>query len=189
MPTDTRSLLANRKASLDTETALLAAKIATQQAKGIASAICGGLAMHLYGFVRATQDVDLVASALLDVTPEKKLSFGGVSFSVEVDGRRVTVDWIVRDDFFREFYETALTEAQDLGEGLRIITPEWLAVLKYIAGRGKDQIDLLWLLQQPQLVDRVQLLAHFERVLGPLGAAFPKRELERLFLQADSGNE
>ena len=189
MPTDTRSLLANRKASIDTETALLAAKIATRQAKGIATAICGGLAMHLYGFVRATQDVDLVASALLDVTPDKEFSFGGVSFSVEAAGRRVTIDWIVRDDFFREFYETALAEAQDLGEGLHIITPEWLVTLKYIAGRGKDRIDLLWLLQQPQLVDRAQVLAHFDRVMGPLGASFPQRELERLFAQADTGLE
>jgi hypothetical protein len=189
MPTDTRSLLAKRQASVDTETALLAAKIATRRAPEIAAAICGGLALHLYGFVRATQDVDLIASALLDVTPEKALSFGGVSFSVEAAGRRVTVDWIVRDDFFREFYETALAEAQELGEGLNIITPEWLATLKYIAGRGKDQIDLLWLLQQPGLVDRAQVLAHFERIMGPLGAIFPQRELQRLFAQADTGQE
>ena len=189
MPTDSRNLLANRKASIDTETALLAAKIATQQATGIAAAICGGLAMHLYGFVRATQDVDLVASALLDVTPVRELSFGGISFSVEAAGRPVTIDWIVRDDFFREFYETALAEAQDLGEGLRIVTPEWLVTLKYISGRGKDRIDLLWLLQQPQLVDRAQVLAHFDRIMGPLGASFPRRELVRLFVEADMGLE
>ena len=189
MPTDTRQLLANIKDSVDTATALAAARVAVQQGDGITTAICGGLALHLYGFVRATQDVDLLASAVLEVTPEKELSFGGISFTVQVAGRPVMVDWIVRNDFFRAFYETALAEAQDLGDGLRIVTPEWLAVLKYIAGRGKDQIDLLWLLQQPQLVDRAQVLAHLEHIMGPLGAVFPQRELRRLFVQADATSE
>lgn len=174
--------------ALATETALTAARLVAAQAhtQALDCALCGGLAMQLYGFVRATQDVDFLASALLHVTPENTLSFGGISFKVLVDNDLVTVDWIVRDDFFRAFYDAALAEAEDLGEGLRLITPEWLAVLKYIAGRGKDQIDLLWLLQQPNLVNREELLAHFDRIMGSAAAAFPKREISRLFAQADA---
>ena len=67
MPTDAHQLLANIKDSVDTATALAAARLAVQQGDGIATAICGGLALHLYGFVRATQDVDLLADSETDL--------------------------------------------------------------------------------------------------------------------------
>ena len=194
MPTDTPSgqLLARRKASFDTETALAAAKIVSGLARtqGLAAAICGGLAMHLYGFARATQGIDMVASGLLrEVTPEKQLSYGGIRFTIEVALRRVAVDWIARDDFFRDFYEAALAEAESLGEGLHIISANWMVTLKYIAGREQDQTDLLWLLRQPGMVERAQVLAHFDRVMGPPAAVFPKREMANLFIQADVSSE
>ena len=194
MPTDIPSgqLLARRKASFDTETALAAAKIVSGLARtqGLAAAICGGLAMHLYGFARATQGIDMVASGLLrEVTPEKQLSYGGIRFTIEVALRRVAVDWIARDDFFRDFYEAALAEAESLGEGLHIISANWMVTLKYIAGREPDHIDLLWLLRQPGLVERAQVLAHFDRVMGPPAAVFPKREMANLFIQADVSSE
>jgi hypothetical protein len=43
----------------------------------------------------------------------------------------------------------------------------------------------LWLLQQPNLVDREIVLDQMTEVLGEKGAALPIRELERLFAQAD----
>jgi hypothetical protein len=60
-------------------------KLAEQQ--GIACAVCGGLLMHLYGFTRATQQVDLVASQTLSLTPHKPLSFGGHAYTVTIDGQ------------------------------------------------------------------------------------------------------
>jgi hypothetical protein len=148
-------------------------------------ALAGGLAMHFYGFTRATKDVDFVAQSLLNLKPVNNLSFGGVTYQVDVGDKTIGVDWIVRDDLFREFYDNALRDAIEIENGMRYITPEWLVILKYIAGRSKDQIDLLWLLQQPNLVDREIVLDQMTEVLGEKGAALPIRELERLFAQAD----
>lgn len=147
-------------------------------------ALCGGIAMHLYGFHRATTDVDVLASKVLELPAQHTLSFGGASYLVEVEGRSITVDWIVRDDFFRPYYELALAAALDSGVGHPIVSPEWLVIIKYMAGRGKDQLDLLWLLRQPGLVDRGLVKQLLGDALG--GAAyFPIRELEKVFLEAD----
>ena len=147
-------------------------------------ALCGGLAMHLYGFNRATTDVDVLASGVLDLAAKHTLSFGGDSYLVKVKGRGITVDWIVRNDFFRQYYERALAEAVDSGVGHPILSPEWLVILKYMAGRAKDQLDLLWLLRQPDLVDRELVKQHLQSAMGE-AAYFPIRELERVFLEAD----
>jgi hypothetical protein len=162
------------------------AVIAAQaQAQGVAYALAGGLALHLYGFTRATKDVDLVASALLDWLATEALSFGGVMYQVQVGDRLIDVDWIVRDDFFREFYVNALRDAIVTEQGLPILTPEWLVILKYIARRGKDKIDLEWLLQQTGLVDRAQVKQLIIEVMGEKAAVFPIAELEEAFQRAD----
>ncbi|MBI1763604.1 MAG: hypothetical protein HYR56_19435 [Acidobacteria bacterium] len=148
-------------------------------------ALCGGLAMHLYGFSRATTDVDVLASAVLDLTAEHTLSFGGDSYLVKVKGRAIIVDWIVRNDFLRQYYEQALADAVDSGVGHPILSPEWLVIIKYMAGRAKDQLDLLWLLRQPDLVDRALVKRHLQTAMGE-AAYFPIRELERVFLEADT---
>ncbi len=175
------------KRTISTETALAAAKPLLKQAEeaGISYALCGGIAMHLYGFSRATQDVDVIASKVLDLASQRQISFGGESYEVEVGGQRVMIDWIVRDDFFRDFYTAALEEAEETEDGYPIITPEWMIVLKYIAKRSKDRLDMMWLLQQPGLVDRERVLKIFEQMLGQRAALFPIRELEEMFTQAD----
>lgn len=66
----------------------------------------------------------------------------------------VQVDWIVRNDGYREFYRRALKEAIKLPNGLRVVTPEWLVILKFNAGRQKDLDDIVFLLRQEKLVDR-----------------------------------
>src|SRR5262249_36366985 len=145
------------KQSISTEQGLAAAKEISQiaQKESIGHALTGGIAMHLYGFTRATTDVDLVASALLSALQEsKKLSFGGATYPVQLDNRVIDVDWIVRDDEKDFVYQTALAGAIETGEGIRIISPEWMVILKHFAGRGKDEMDLLWLLREPGLVDR-----------------------------------
>lgn len=175
------------KQSISTEEGLEVAKAAGQAAReqGIICALAGGLAMHLYGFTRATTDVDFIADKLLGWVAKDKLSFGGETYSASTGKREIDLDWIVRDDFFREFYEAALRDAVRTDEGLFVISPEWMVILKYIAGRGKDQIDLLWLLQQPNLVNRDEVRGYLTAVMGEKAAALPLRELERLFLQAD----
>ncbi|MFN8004590.1 MAG: hypothetical protein U0X75_26655 [Acidobacteriota bacterium] len=117
-------------------------------------AIAGGIAMHLYGSPRLTKDVDIIASNHLSLTPQHSLSFGGSSYNLQVGKYNVQVDWIVRSDGYRELYRSALQEAIRLPNGLRVVTPEWLAILKFNAGRQKDLDDIVFLLQQEKLVDR-----------------------------------
>ncbi len=182
-----RRNLTPEKQSISTEEGLEVAKAAIKAAheKGIVCALAGGLAMHLYGFTRATTDVDMIANQLLGWEAKDKLSFGGETYLASTGKREINLKWIVRNDFFHEFYEAALHDAVETDEGFFIISPEWMVILKYIAGRGKDQIDLLWLLQQPKLVNRDEVRKQMNGVMGEKAAALPLREMERLFQQAD----
>jgi hypothetical protein len=148
-------------------------------------AIAGGIAMHLYGFTRATTDVDVVAEDVLDLDAQRELSFGGESYSVKVGRQVIPVDWIVRDDDYAEWYAAALDAAVESGVGHPIIAPEWMVVLKFFAGRGKDHLDLLWLLRQDGLVDREEVRRIIVEVMGKKYAAVPLRDLDALFLEAD----
>lgn len=174
------------KSDITTAEGLKAAEAIFSQAEkeGVVCAIAGGIAMHIYGFSRATHDVDLLASKNLDLPHEQKLSFGGLSHLIQVGGRQVIVDVIVRDDFFRNFYEAALRDSR-LTRGWRIITPEWMTILKYLSGRSKDIIDLLWMLREPGLVDRAQVAKLFEEVMGETGAQVALRGLEAYYIQAE----
>ena len=117
-------------------------------------AVAGGLAMHFYGSPRMTKDVDIIASNHLSLTPQHSLSFGGSSYILQVGKYNVQVDWIVRNDGYQELYRKALKEAIGLPNGLRVVTPEWLVILKFNAGRQKDLDDIVFLLKQEKLVDR-----------------------------------
>lgn len=182
-----RRNLAPDKQSITTEEGLVIARAATEAAEnlGIACALAGGLAMHLYGFTRATTDVDMIADQLLGWEEKETLSFGGKTYAASAGAREIMLDWIVRDDFFQDFYTAALRDAVQTDESLKIISPEWMVILKYVSGRGKDQIDLMWLLQQTGLIDRDDVRRLLIEVMGEKAAALPLRELERFFLQAD----
>lgn len=117
-------------------------------------AVAGGLAMHLYGSQRLTKDVAIIASRELSLTPQHQLSFGGSSYTLQVGRYNVQIDWIVRNDAYQKYYRAALKEAIELSNGLRLVTPEWLVILKLNAGRQKDLDDIVFLLRQPQTVDR-----------------------------------
>lgn len=145
------------------EAVLTLAEIAKEN--DIEWAIAGGIAIQIYGFTRATTDVDAIASGILPLEGKRELSFGGKSYQVLIDDEEITVDWIVRNDSYDDFYQVALKEADDL-EGIKIISPEWLAILKHLANRGKDELDLMWLLREPDLVDREIMFEHLEKIRG-----------------------
>jgi hypothetical protein len=134
------------------EAAQRAGQLAAQEE--IEWAVAGGLAMHFYGSPRMTKDVDIIASNNLSLTPQQQLSFGGSSYTLQVGKYAVQIDWIVRNDGYRELYCKALKEAIGLPNGLRVVTPEWLVILKFNAGRQKDLDDIVFLLKQEKLVDR-----------------------------------
>ena len=134
------------------EAAQKAGQLAAQEE--IEWAVAGGLAMHFYGSPRMTKDVDIIASNHLSLTPQHPLSFGGSSYTLQVGKYAVQIDWIVRNDGYRELYRKALKEAIGLPNGLRVVSPEWLVILKFNAGRQKDLDDIIFLLKQEKLVDR-----------------------------------
>ena len=143
--------------TVTTEEGLEAIEILTEvaEANGINFVIAGGLAVQLYGFTRATTDADVLASAILPIESFRKLTFGGESYKVQIsNGKSIIVDWIVRDDEKKDVYEASISQPEQLSEKLKIVSPEWLVIIKQLAGRGKDELDLLWLLRKEGLVDR-----------------------------------
>ncbi len=119
-------------------------------------AVCGGIAMVVYGSPRLTKDVDIIASKSLPLKDGEIKGFlkqGGENFLIETEKRAVPIDWILRNDEAKKLYQAALKDAVKINE-IPIITPEWLVILKYIAGRFKDQEDCIFLLGQTDLVNR-----------------------------------
>ena len=164
------------------EAGLTLAEIAKKE--NISWAFAGGIAMHIYGYVRATTDVDVIADDLLNLESTKDLSFGGESYQVEIGKKLITVDWIVRDDDDKKFYVAALAEALEVQNGIKIISPEWLVILKHLSGRPKDQLDLTWLLQESDLVNRQKVEENIKKVLGEY-ASYLIRDLQSGFDYAD----
>jgi hypothetical protein len=169
------------------EDGLEAAKIVSKAAAEIKAkvAVCGGLALHIYGFTRSTKDVDLLGDKLLSFKEIRKLNFGGVAYEVSVDSGTIEVDLIIRSDEIQELYQQALNDAKIVKSvGIRVVSPEYLVILKYLAGRGKDQIDLMWLLREDDLVDRKKVKGIVSRQMGK-HSYWALRDLDQLFLEAD----
>ena len=119
-------------------------------AAGVRAALIGGYAMHHYGSDRLTGDIDFAADGPLTAEPVGELSFGGVRYEAEGG---VPVGWILRDDEYRELYAEALERAVAQEDGARIVTAEYLVALKFATRRSRDHEDVVFLLQQPDLVD------------------------------------
>ena len=156
---------------IDTETGVSAVLQVADVAEtyGINWALVGGIAMHFYGSPRLTKDVDVIASAVLPLDAERLLGFGGARYRIKVGEKKVPLDWIVRSDTVDVFYERALAEAYRLPTGLPIVTPEWLVILKYIAGRFRDQQDAVFLLKQKGLTDRKLIRRKITETIGRAG--------------------
>ena len=98
------------------EAGLTLAELAEKE--NVAWAFAGGIAMPIYGYVRATIDVDIIADDLLDLESTKDLTSCSESYQVKIGKRSITVDWIVRNDEDKKFYEAALTEALEVENGM-----------------------------------------------------------------------
>jgi hypothetical protein len=90
-------------------------------------ALVGGLAMNLYGSDRLTKDVGMISTKRLPMPKEKivgQLRQGGERYQTETKKKVVVVDWIVRNDEFKDLFLEALDNAVMIDE-IPIITPEW----------------------------------------------------------------
>ena len=141
--------------------------------------------MHVYGFTRATTDVDMLAQAVLPLVSQSELTFGGENYKVKVAKRIVSVDVIVRNDELAKIYQTALSQANETDVGIRIISPEWLVVMKFFSARAKDKIDLIWLLQEDGLVNRKLIESNLTDAVGSQSAYFIYTNLKTEFDYAD----
>ena len=154
-------------------------------------AVCGGIAMAIYGSQRLTKDVDIIASKRLPLAKERiigHLKQGGEHFIVETETRQIPIDWILRNDDFKAFYREALEDAVMI-DGIPILTPEWLVILKFIAGRFKDQEDAVYLLREKDLVNRDKIRELITKVFGANAWIVAKPGYRRWFDLADGNVE
>jgi len=138
-------------------------------------ALVGGVAIQYLGSDRLTKDVDVVADTPMD--PEGKftalgpIDFGGTAYQTASGGK---LDFIIRNDDFQKLYEKALEEAIITEDGFPMVTPDYLAAMKFIAHitdhsstrRVIHLSDLKWLLSQPGLVDPKKVEALIYRYAG-----------------------
>lgn len=150
--------------------------------EGVRVALLGGAAMNFYGSPRMTSDVDFAADDGLppgdNFEHVSELTFGGERYIALGD---VPIDLIVRKDEYAPLYQEALDRADETDEGFLIISPEYLAVMKFATKRAKDENDLLWLLAQDDLVD---VKAAEEIVRTHLGGPRTAREFRHLLNEA-----
>jgi hypothetical protein len=156
-----------RTQMIDEETGLSAVEMIGEIANkaGVEWAVIGGFAMYLYGSPRFTKDVDVIASKTLSLESFGRLKQGGERYQIQVGRKTVPIDWITRRDDATKFFKAALSDAVEL-DGVPIITPEWLVILKHIAGRFKDQEDAVFLLRQKGLVNRKKIKENIVKVGG-----------------------
>jgi hypothetical protein len=152
--------------TISTDTGLEAAtKIgAIAAAEKIEWALIGGIAMYLYGSPRLTKDVDIIASDSVSLAANAPLTFGGNNYVIEIGKYKVAVDWIVRSDGYAKYYRAALEESVVFPNGMRLVSPEWLMILKMFAGRQKDYDDAVFLLKEKDLVNRSKVKENIVRV-------------------------
>jgi len=156
------------KPTISTDTGLEASleigKTAT--AENIDWAIVGGMAMYLYGSPRLTKDVDIIATNYVSLKANAPLNFGGSNYIIEIGKYKVAIDWIVRNDGYAKYYKAALADAIAMPKGYKLISPEWLVILKMFAGRQKDYDDIVFLLRQKELVNRPKVKTNIVQVAG-----------------------
>ncbi len=174
---------------IDTDSASQAVEIISRLAaeNGISWALVGGLAMNLYGSDRLTKDIDVIADKLLPIQQNLivgKLKQGGERFNAETDKTVVSIDWIIRNDVFKSMFNEALKSAVKINE-VPVLTPEWLVILKFIAGRFKDQEDAVFLLSRNGLVNRKLIKQQVIETAGEIAWELAKHGYQRWYDLAD----
>ncbi len=151
-------------------------------------ALAGGLAVILYGSTRKIDEIDIIAARTLPIYSHGLLKQGGARYEVQTVREIVQVDWIVRKDEAMKFYQAALRDSV-MVEGITVITPEWLVILKYIAGRAVDREDSVFLLSYSNTVNRQKINRLVLETGGNETWAVMKYGLQRWFNAADGKTE
>lgn len=121
----------------------LAALIDALNREGIDYALCGGLALAVHGFVRASVDLDLLVREVdlsrLDATATT-LEFHHF-IKTDVDGDRVNIDPHVVNGQTESVWRDRELRAWD-GRNLSVVSRSGLVMLKTLRGRGQDLADV-----------------------------------------------
>ena len=121
-------------------------------------AVCGGLALAIHGFPRATIDIDLLIRAeslerAFEIGKENGYNIHGLDISFKeraVEIRRVSkiigedvlsLDLLLVTAFIEDVWETR-ENVQFLGKQLSVVSREGLIKLKKLAGRPQDLADI-----------------------------------------------
>lgn len=129
----------------------------------------------------------MIADKLLPIEQSQivgKLKQGGERFTAETDKNVVSVNWIIRNDVFKSMFSEALKSAVSINN-VPVLTPEWLVILKFIAGRFKDQEDAVFLLSRNGLVDRKLIKEHIIETAGEIAWELAKHGYRRWYDLAD----
>jgi hypothetical protein len=129
------------------------------------AAAAGGYAMQVYGSDRLTSDLDVVARRFPEgLRRGTALTFGGFATKAP-DG--TPVDVIVRADGHRALYASAVRAAVRLpGVPIAVVDRAHLAVIKMVAKRGKDLLDLQYLLGTLTPAEQAKGRALVEKYVG-----------------------
>lgn len=112
-------------------------------ALGVRHALIGGLAVGVHGHARATRDVDFLVGPEAFETHGVLVSFKpGIPQSAE----GVSVDSLLPPQEYESLLSEALDDAEVI-DGVPVIRPEPLVLMKLIAGRRQDLADIAALLR------------------------------------------
>lgn len=143
----------------------LAAVARLLEEAGVAYAVIGAHAVNAWIEPRVTADVDITAQVSPGTQPRLEAVFRAAGFEL---ARAEGADLSSGPDFLRfvsrdrlvtveiqavktEFQQRVVERAIASEDGVRVATPEDLIVLKLIANRPKDRIDLLGLVRLDRL--------------------------------------
>jgi hypothetical protein len=128
-------------------------------ANGIEYAVCGGLALTIHGFPRATFDLDVLIreenleKAFRAVRPigydihgldisfkERTVEIRRIS-KIDVDGEVLSLDFLLVTPFVEDVWQDRMKLSWE-GKDIWLVSREGLIKMKRQAGRHKDLIDI-----------------------------------------------
>lgn len=133
--------------------------VSALESSNIEYAVCGGLALTVHGFPRATYDIDIL---IREDSLEKAFELVGnqgydihgldISFKeraveirrvskIDEDGEVLSLDFLLVTPYVEDVWETKTSFLWE-GRPLWIVSREGLIKMKKLAGRAKDLIDI-----------------------------------------------
>jgi len=126
---------------------------------GIEYAVCGGLALAIHGFVRATLDIDILIQAeslekAYKIGAENGFDIRGLDISfkeraveirrvskIDDNGEVLSLDLLLVTPQVQDIWETK-EKVDFLGNQLSVVSREGLIKMKTLAGRPQDLADI-----------------------------------------------